>query len=304
MELIKKRGKREKKEDLWGTLFVSPQIIGLIVFVAFPLICSFVLCFCEWYDLTEMPIFNNGENFVKVFNDALFWKAFGNTFIYIAIVVPTTIIISLTLALLTNRKLPLKPVYRAAFFLPMVTSTVAIAMVWKFIYMPADNGGIINSIIVNVFHAPEIPWLTSNKYGLLAVAIICIWLKIGYYYIIFDAGLKNIPTELYEAADIDGASSFKKIFRITIPMLSNVAFFVLVMLFIDVFGMFNEAFILGGSTGGIDNCMFSLSFYIYYQYAQLGNMGASAVASWVLFLLTGTFTVVQFVIKRRLSHES
>lgn len=303
MNLLSRKGKREKRENLWGTVFVTPQIIGLIVFVAFPLICSFVLCFCDWYDLTEMPVFNNGANFSLVFGDELFWKAFGNTFLYIAIVVPSTIIISLGLALLTNRKLPCKPLYRAAFFLPMVTSTVAIAMVWKFIYMPGSNGGIINSILANVFHAPEIPWLTTNKYGLLAVAIICIWLKIGYYYIIFDAGLKNIPTELYEAADIDGANTFTKIKRITIPMLSNITFFVLVMLFIDVFGMFNEAFILGGSTGGIDNCMFSLSFYIYYQYAQLGNMGASAVASWVLFMIVGAITVIQFVLKRKLVYE-
>ena len=303
MELIKKRGKRERKEGFWGWLFISPQILGLLVFVAFPLVCSFILCFCDWYDLSEAPVFNNGQSFVQVFTDPLFWKSFKNTFIYILIVVPLTMIISLSLALLTNRKLPFKPLYRAAFFLPMVTSTVAIAMVWKFLYRPSMYGGIINTVLVNIFHCNDIPFLTDPKLGVLSVSLICIWLKIGYYYIIFDAGLKNIPTELYEAADIDGAKNWTKIRRITIPMLSNVAFFVIVMLFIDVFGMFNEAFILGGAQGGLDNCMFSLPFYIYYQYAQIGNMGASAVASWVLFLLTGAITVVQFILKRRTVYE-
>ena len=163
-----------------------------------------------------------------MFHDRIFWKSIGNTFIYIAIVVPLTLLSSLTLAILTNRKLPFMKFYRAAFFLPMVTSTVAIAMVWTFIYQA--DGGILNSVLA-VFGVKNLPnWLQDTVLARFAVSVVSIWLKVGYYYIIFDAGLKNIPTELYEAADIDGASPWRKVRRITVPMLSSVTFFVTVML--------------------------------------------------------------------------
>ncbi|MCF0113442.1 MAG: sugar ABC transporter permease [Bacilli bacterium] len=309
MNLIHKRGKKERKEGLWGTIFVTPQIIGLALFVAFPLICSLIMCFSDWNNLSEAPVFVGFDNFHYVFTDPVFWKSLGNTGLYVLIIVPVTLFIALGLALLTNRKLPLKPLYRAAFFLPMVTSSVAIAMVWRYIYMPAYKGGILNSIIVNVFHGEDVGWLTDPNVGLITVSIISIWLKIGYYYIIFDAGLKNIPKELYEAADIDGASWFTKARRITIPMLSNVAFFVMVMLFIDVFGMFNEARLVGAVPGGADRCMYSLSYYIFYMYHDVISLpegtpkGCAAVASWVLFMLTGIVTAVQFLFKKKLVYE-
>ncbi len=128
-----------------------------------------------------------------------------------------------------------------------------------------------------------------------------IWLKVGYYYIIFDAGLKNIPTELYEAADIDGASTWRKIRRITVPMLSSVMFFVTVMLFIDIFNMFNEVFIM--TAGGPDYSTYTLSMYIYFYAFKEFDMGRAAVASWVLFALVGIVTLVQFKLKKRVVFE-
>ena len=233
--------KRQKKDNVMGYIFIAPQLIGFVLFVAFPLVFSLFLCFSEW-NMIDMPEFVGGANFISVFNDRIFWKSIGNTFIYIAIVVPLTLLTSLTLAILTNRKLPLMKFYRAAFFLPMVTSTVAIAMVWTFIYQA--DGGVLNSVLA-LFGVKNPPnWLHDTVLARIAVSVVSIWLKVGYYYIIFDAGLKNIPTELYEAADIDGASTWRKIRRITVPMLSSVMFFVTVMLFIDIFNMFNEVFIM------------------------------------------------------------
>lgn len=246
--------KKEKRENIIGYVFIAPQLVGFVLFVAFPLVFSLVLCFSEW-NMIDMPELVEFANFSAVFHDRIFWKSIGNTFIYIAIVVPLTLLSSLTLAILTNRKLPFMKFYRAAFFLPMVTSTVAIAMVWTFIYQA--DGGILNSVLA-VFGVKNLPnWLQDTVLARFAVSVVSIWLKVGYYYIIFDAGLKNIPTELYEAADIDGASPWRKVRRITVPMLSSVTFFVTVMLFIDIFNMFNEVFIM--TAGGPDYSTYTLS---------------------------------------------
>ncbi len=290
--------KRQKKDNVMGYIFIAPQLIGFVLFVAFPLVFSLFLCFSEW-NMIDMPEFVGGANFISVFNDRIFWKSIGNTFIYIAIVVPLTLFTSLTLAILTNRKLPLMKFYRAAFFLPMVTSTVAIAMVWTFIYQA--DGGVLNSVLA-LFGVKNPPnWLHDTVLARIAVSVVSIWLKVGYYYIIFDAGLKNIPTELYEAADIDGASTWRKIRRITVPMLSSVMFFVTVMLFIDIFNMFNEVFIM--TAGGPDYSTYTLSMYIYFYAFKEFDMGRAAVASWVLFALVGIVTLVQFKLKKRVVFE-
>lgn len=286
----------EKKENIAGWIFITPQVIGFLAFVLFPLAFSIFLCFCEW-DLITAPKFVGFDNFELVFNDTTFQKAMGNTFAYILIVMPCTLICSLSLALLTNRKLPFMKYYRAAFFLPMVTSTVAIAMVWKFIFNTQE--GIINTILMQIGVDNPPGWLTDSDFSKIAISIVSIWLKVGYYYIIFDAGLKNIPTDLYEAADIDGATSFRKLFKITIPMLSPVMFFVSVMLFIDVFNMFNEAYIMTG--GGPTYSTYTISMYIY-DYAFY-DIGRAAVASWVLFTAIAIITFIQFKIKKKVVFE-
>ena len=224
----------------------------------------------------------------------------GNTFLYVFMVVPITLICSLSLALLTNRKLPLKPVYRAAFFLPMVTSTVAISMVWAFIYQP--DTGILNIILKSIGISDPPYWLGDKKFARVAVAIVSIWLKVGYYYLIFDAGLKNIPQDMYDAAMLDGASWIRRIFSITIPMLGSVMFFVVVMLFIDVFNMFNEVYMMTG--GGPDFSTYTMSMYIYnYAFGSFADMGRAAVASWILFLLIGIVTLIEFKIKKKAVYE-
>ena len=293
-----KMTRQEKRENRAGLLFVLPQVIGYLAFVAFPLFFSIYLCFAEW-NFIDMPEFVGMKNIEALFRDRIFWKSILNTLIYILIVVPSTLICSLGLALLTNRKLPFMKFYRGALFLPMVTSTVAIAMVWSFIYQP--NGGILNTFL-SYFGVKEMPgWLVDTKYARFAVALVGIWLKVGYYYIIFDAGLKNIPQELYEAAEIDGASACTKIENITLPMLSSVMFFVSVMLFIDIFNMFNEVYIM--TQGGPDYSTYTLSMYIYFYAFNQFDMGRAAAASWVLFGLVGIVTLIQFKVKKRLVHE-
>lgn len=293
-----KMSRRQKKENIFSYIFIGPQLIGFLCFVAFPLFFSIYLCFSYW-NFIDLPVYVGGENFAAVFRDSIFWKSMGNTLIYICIVVPLTLLTSLILALLTNRKLPFMKFYRAAFFLPMVTSTVAISMVWLFIYQP--YGGVLNTILEGVGISNPPHWLQNEFWARFAVSIVMIWLKVGYYYIIFDAGLKNIPTELYEAAEIDGANAFTKIKNITLPMLSSVMFFVSVMLFIDVFNMFNEVYIM--TAGGPNYSTYTLSMYIYFYAFTEFDMGRAAVASWVLFALVGVVTLIQFKVKKRLVYE-
>ena len=291
--------KKAIRETIFGYIFTAPQIIGFLLFVAFPLFFSLAMCFFKW-NLMTPPEFVGFKNFERIFTDRIFWKTILNTFIYVIIVVPITLVTSLSLALLTNRKLPFKRFYRAAFFLPMVTSTVAIAMVWTFIYQP--EGGILNSIL-SAFGIKNTPnWLNDSVWARIAVSILSIWLKAGYYYIIFDAGLKNIPKELYEAADIDGASAFRKAFKITIPMLSSVMFFVIVMLFIDVFNMFSEVYIM--TNGRPDYATYTLPMYIFfYAFSSSADYGRACVASWVLFALVGVVTLIQFKLKKKVVYE-
>lgn len=291
--------KRQRKTDIAGWLLIAPQVIGYLIFVAFPLIFSFVLCFSSWNMIT-IPKLVGLDNFTKIFQDQIFWKSMGNTFLYVFMVVPITLVCSLSLALLTNKKLPLKPFYRAAFFLPMVTSTVAISMVWAFIYQP--DTGILNIILRTIGISDPPYWLGNKKFARFAVAIVSIWLKVGYYYLIFDAGLKNIPQDMYDAAMLDGASWIRRIFSITIPMLGSVMFFVIVMLFIDVFNMFNEVYMMTG--GGPDFSTYTMSMYIYnYAFGSFADMGRAAVASWILFLLIGIVTLIEFKIKKKAVYE-
>lgn len=288
----------KKRENIAAYLFVGPQIIGFFAFVLFPILFSLYLCFAQW-NYIDFPSYVGLKNIISVFKDEIFIKSIKNTLVYLAMVVPLTLITSLLLAVLTNRPLPLKRFYRSAFFLPMVTSTVAIAMVWLFIYQP--YGGILNTVLeaFGVKNPPK--WLQDSALAKVSVSILSIWLKVGYYYIIFDAGLKNIPHDLYEAAELDGAGSFRKFFSITLPLLSPVTFFSSVMLFIDVFNMFNEVYIM--TQGGPDYSTYTLSMYIYFYAFTQADMGRAAVASWVLFILVGIVTFVEFRLKKRLVFE-
>ena len=290
--------RKQKRENLAAYILLSPQLIGYLAFVIFPIGFSIVLCFAQWNFISD-PKFVGLDNFKAIFTDYRFWKSIQNTFIYIVFAVPLTLVTSFTLAILSNRKIYGLKIYRAAFFLPMVTSSVAISMVWFFIFEP--NGGVLNSVLM-IMGVKEPPmWLQSTTWAKVAIVIVTCWLKMGYYYIIFDAALKNIPKDLYEAADVEGASFWQKTRSITIPSVSPVMFFVIIMLFIDIFNMFNEVYVMTG--GGPDYSTYTMSMYIYNQAFSEFNMGTAAVASWVLFFIIGIITIIQTILKRKWVHE-
>lgn len=284
------------RERCWGYLFLSPQIAGLIGFSLFPILFSLYLCFAKW-DFLHSPKFIGLDNFRVVFRDPLFYKSLVNTTVMVAGIVPLTMVISLGLALLTNRALRGLSFYKTVYFLPMVTSTVAVAIVWYWLYAP--DFGVINAALAP-FGIPGPGWLADPRWAKPAIIIMVSWQSVGYYYLLFLAGLKSIPAEYYEASAIDGAGWLSQFRQITLPLLSPTTFFVLTTLLIAAFNIFSEAYVLtrGGpvdSTRTIVMDIWSLAFEYF-------RMGQAAVVSWVLFAVLFALTLVQFRISRRWVH--
>ena len=287
--------KMSKNEERNALFFVLPQIIGLVVFVLIPLVFALYLCFCKW-DFIAKPQWVGFDNFRLVFSfdGDVFWLTIKNTAFFMLGIVPLTLITSLGLALLANDNIPFLPFYKSALFMPMVTSSVAVAMVWYWLFAP--DIGLINFALEKMaISGPG--WLSDPKWARVAIIIMSSWLKVGYYFIVFLAGLKGIPKIYYEAADIDGASGWQKFKKITLPQLSPVVFFVMVMLMIDVFNMFSEAYVL--TRGGPMYSTYTLITYIYTQAFSYFNLGKASVASLVLTLFAGTVTALQFIISKK-----
>lgn len=278
----------KRKQELVGYAFIGPQIIGFLMFAVLPLCFSLYLCFSTW-DFYNPITFTGLKNIRYVFRQDIFWQSIVNTLVFVVMTVPVTLVLSLGLALLCNRKIKGLTFYKSAFYLPMVTSSVAIAMVFFWIFA-RDYG-----LLVYVFDAlgKQSPlWLYDPFWAKVTITIMAVWLKMGYYFLVLLAGLKNISPTYYEAAEIDGASGWKKLWNITIPMLSPVIFFVFVTLTIAIFNMFNEPYIL--TEGGPMFATYTLNMFIYdYSFKYL-RVGEAAFASWILFLMMGSITALQF----------
>lgn len=283
---------KAKRDNLFGWIFISPQIIGLICFTLIPFFFAIYLCFCDW-NFIKAPELIGLQNFYEVFirDQAIFGKTLINTGVFLIGTVPLALGISLFLAVLSTDRIKGLNFFKGAYFLPMVTSSVSIALVWYWIYAP--DFGLLNYLLEKLFGIKEGPgWLKDPGWARLAIIIMTAWLKIGYYYIILLAGIKGIDRSYYESAQVDGANAWQQFIKITLPMLSPVIFFATVMLCIDVFNMFSDTFIL--TRGGPNYSTYSLVMYIYFKAFQYFKMGEAAVASMVLFLIAGSVTFAQF----------
>lgn len=283
-------------DELWGYLFITPQLIGLLAFVIFPIGFSLYLCFAEW-NFLDLPKMVGLNNFRAVFEDDDFFLAVENTFLIVVGIVPMTVIVSLSLALLTNRDLLGLAIFKAGFFLPLITTSVAIAVVWYWLFAP--NFGLINAML-SVVGIEGPAWLIDPKWAKWAIIIMITWQGMGYYYLIFLAGLKQIPVDYYEAASIDGAGRLAQFRHITLPLLSPTMFFVIITLVIASVTVFDVAYVL--TRGGPVKSTFTIVMYIYQHAFQYFRMGEAAVASWVLFLMLFLVTFLQFRLSKRWVH--
>lgn len=279
---------REKSEFLWGWLFILPTVIGLIILNIIPIFQTIYQSFFKTGDFGKGNIFVGFENYSKVFGDSEVWQSLINTLKYAVVEVPFSIAIALVLAVLLNRKMRGRSVYRTIIFLPMVAAPAAVAMVWRWLFN--SDFGLIN----NVFHV-HVKWVSDPKIAVFAVAVIGVWSILGYNMVLFLSGLQEIPGDYYEAASIDGATGIKSFFHITIPLLSPTIFFVLVTRVIGALQVFDLMYmVMDKSNPALDKTQSLV--YLFYKYAFINkNMGYGSTIVVLLLIITMIVTVFQMI---------
>lgn len=269
-------------------LLIAPYLLFLAVFLVYPIFFSVWLTFHDWNIVSPEISFVGLENYRRLIEDELFFKALWNTFRFILINIPLQVVLALLLAVALNQPIKGRGFFRAAYFLPVVTSGVVISFLWS--WMLSTDDGIINEVL-GWFGIDAIPWLTSEVWSIPSIAWVAAWKNLGYYVVIFLAGLQSIPKNLYEAARIDGAGSVQIFFRITLPMLNPAMLLVLVMSTINGFQLFTEPFIMTG--GGPANSSLSVVMYIYKNAFQSLNMGYAATIGLALALIILAVSLLQ-----------
>jgi ABC-type sugar transport system permease subunit len=289
---LRRAGGLRRPELLWGYLFILPNIIGFLCFTLGPIVVSFLLMFTDW-TIIRPPNFVGLENFRRLATDEVFVAALGNTFLYVLLYVPLVTIFAFLLAILMDRKLRGIALYRTVFFMPSVAMFVAVALLWQFLYQPST--GVVNYYLGQL-GLPTPAWLSDKRWALSAIAFMNIWRHVGYYAVIFLAGLQSVPTDLYEAAAVDGANAWIRLRRITVPLVQPTTFFVLVIALIEAFQLFGEPYVL--TQGGPGYATTTLVYVIYRNAFEGFRMGYAAAQSWVLFLIIFVVTFIQWRLNR------
>ncbi len=291
----RRRWSATKREDFWtGLICLTPTLLITLVFFILPVIFSFYLSFHHWNILKPDKPFVGLDNYRRMFATDEFWAALKNTVLYTIGVVPIGAMISLLLALLLNQKIRGLYFYRTAYFMPVITSTIVVAVVWTWIYNPYY--GLIN-IVLKMFKLPQPGWLVDPEWALPAIIIMSIWKNMGYHMVIFLAGLQNIPQVYYEAAAIDGAGRLAQFRYITWPMLRPTTALVLMTSIIFSFQVFGPVYVMTG--GGPMRRTTVLLYYIYQRGFEFKEMGYASAVAWVLFFIIFAVTLVQFRYSRR-----
>ncbi|RXJ02180.1 sugar ABC transporter permease [Anaerobacillus alkaliphilus] len=268
-------------------LFLLPGCIILGAFIFYPMLQAIWLSFTD-YNMIQEANFVGVDNYKKLFGDDLFWKVLGQTFLYLIFVVPALVIIPIFIAILVNQPLKGISFFRSAYYVPVVTSMVVVGIMWKWVY--ADTG-VLNYLLESAGIIKEpVYWLTSTSTSIFAVMAVTVWKGLGYYMVIYLAGLQSIPSHLYEAAKIDGANKWKQIIHITIPLLMPSIMIVTIMSSISAMKVFEEIYVMTG--GGPLNSSKTLVFYIYQEAFEKLQMGYASAAGVVLFLITLVLSII------------
>ncbi len=281
---------RRKQEFLWGWLFIFPTILGLMVLNIIPIFQTVYQSFFKTGAFGKGNIFVGLDNFNKMFHDTVVWQTLFNTFKYAIIEVPFSIAISLVLAVMLNKKIKGRTVFRTIYFLPMVTAPAAVAMVWRWLYN--SEFGLINHLLSDVGLGP-VNWISNPGTSFISVAIVGIWSILGYNMVLFLAGLQEIPRDFYEAAQIDGASPVKEFFYITLPLISPTMFFVVVTRVIAALQVFDVIYMMMDRNNPALPQTRSLVCQFYeYSFVQ-GNKGYGSAIVLLLFFIIMIITVIQ-----------
>jgi multiple sugar transport system permease protein len=290
---------KQQAESRAGWLFVTPALLLIGFFFVIPVIGVFVLSF------TDFDIYSIGTpadtrfvglgNYATLFSSPLFWTALKNTTYYVAVGGPLSVIVSLAGAVMIDSRLTRwKPFFRSTFFAPWVTTLVAVALVWRYIYHP--QYGPLNALL-GAFGVAPIDWLGDPHWAMPAIILVSVWKNFGYNMLIFLAGLQTIPAELYEAAELDGAGAWRRFRHVTVPMLGPTFVFVGVVTMIAAFQIFSEPYVM--TQGGPLKSTLTLVLFMYEQGFRWWRLGFAAAVAVVLFLLTLAGTMVQLTLGRR-----
>lgn len=286
-----------RAEERTAWLFLAPSVVLYLMFTGIPVLAVLVLSFTKW-DLFTTIDFVGFANYLALARDAIFQKVLTNTGLFVLASVPLQVILGLVFALGLNRNVPARTGLRVAYFLPVVTSTVAAALVWAFLFN--SNYGLINAGL-SAIGVTELPkWLASTRWSLWAVIIVFTWQNLGYAVVLFLAGLQNIRQDIFDAATLDGSSGWTSFWNLTLPLLSPTTFFVVVIALINSFQVFELVFVM--TQAGPANATNTLVYYIYQNGFAFYQMGYASAAAMVLFVIVLAVTLVQYKLQDRWVH--
>jgi ABC-type sugar transport system permease subunit len=274
-------------------LFITPNIVVFAVFMFAPILLAFYISLNEW-TLIGYPTFVGLGNYLDLLKDPEFWRAFLNTGIYTVGTVPTSIVLGLAVAVGLNRKLPGRTLLRSIFFVPVIISLVAVALIADWIFN--DNYGIINTAL-NAVGIGSVPWLSSSKWAMASLVITTLWIRLGFNMVVYLAALQSIPAELYDAARVDGAAAWKRFRHITWPLLRPTTFLLVIINIIYSLHVFDLIYVMTGGGPGFSTTV--LVQYIYQMGFTEGQMGYASAIGVVLYLLLLVITVFQWRVTRQ-----
>lgn len=297
---MKKKLSKDKVENIEGWMFMMPTILISGIFLIIPILLSFYLSFRE-YSLFDGNIITGGRfvgvsNYLEALKDSTFRTALKNVFYYTFMMVPATIALSLGLALIANSKVKGRSIFRVIYYIPSITSMVAVSIIFLFIF---KLDGAVNKLF-HLFGIEPISWFFNTNYAMPSIAIMGIWMAAGFYMIIFLAGLQDIPRSLYEAAEIDGANAWQRFIHVTLPSLKPKMFFVTVSLMIGSFQLFDQVFVISNGTGGPGNSTLTVILQVYQTAFRDLRFG---YASSLAFLLLLIILMVTFIYKHIFKEE-
>ncbi|MGG1550275.1 sugar ABC transporter permease [Paenibacillus ferrarius] len=292
----RKKGSLQRSETLTGFLFVSPMLLGVFILVLLPILATFILSLADWNFVAGMKGIHwvGMDNFEKLWQDEKFIKSVVNNLIFL-LVVPVYMLISMVLAILIDRHVYMKSFFKVAYYMPYVSSIVAVAIVFQVLFQPSY--GPINSFLSALGVANPPKWIADPNFALFSVMMITVWVSIGFNMIVYIAGLQAIPSDLYEAAEIDGANAWVKFRRITFPLLSSTSFFLLITGIISTFKVFDIIAVL--TQGGPINSTTMMLWYLYETAFVNLKVGYSSSMAVIMFIFVMLITLGQWIAQKK-----
>ncbi|WBX81625.1 sugar ABC transporter permease [Virgibacillus salarius] len=285
------------RKTIKAFFYLLPALAVLIVFNLYPIIKSFIMGFYTDYDYFKDEVYARGfDNYQYILQDDEFWSSMYNTLIYVIGVVPISILLSLGIAVMLNQNIRLRGLFRTIYFVPFVTSVVAVSIVWRWIFH--TEYGVLNYFL-SFIGIDAIEWLTHPQWAMPSLIILAIWKGLGYNIIIFLAGLQNVNKQYYLAAQIDGASKWERFKNITVPLISPTTFFISIISIINAFKVFDEVFALFGGQSGPAGSAQTIVYYIFNRFYGDWDFGVASAAAYMLFLVIFIFTLIQLYVGKK-----